>query len=213
PLLRSLALVTSVDKLVSSLPDALPSVSGFLGRQRRNTACITKARLQERQLIGTGLEAGEEAVEDFGHETRPEIAVAVVPGVEIDGDDFAAPGAFGYACAVGRLLRLVAGQRFHMPVHQVHEMTFPAAPVSEEAHGERKFCFAEHDQLGEAVGQVFDTEVVGDPSIAAHAAELGVVTRSAVDESPLGEGSLWLEVRLPFRVEGGIKHVDRKSTR
>ncbi|UWZ87095.1 hypothetical protein [Occallatibacter riparius] len=88
-----------------------------------------------------------------------------------------------------------------MAIHQIHEVAFPASPVSKEADGERQASFAQDDQLSEGMGKIVDAEFVGDRSIATDAAKLGIVSRGSRDEL-VDRTGLQLDFGLSKRLVG-----------
>ena len=138
--------------------------------------------------------AGAELLEELARQARPDVAVGIVPGVELDLHDIGDEGRGDRRrrrriLPLRRLGRLpgplllrfrAAGQRIDFLGQPVHKSRLARPPVAEQPDGERRVGFLQADQLGESldVGRDVERVVGGDQAM------VGVVARDGPPVSP-----------------------------
>ena len=106
--------------------------------------------------IGQRLLRRTQLVEDLLQQRRPEVGLDVLPGVELDVRDIGPDGEVGLRGLAGQLAELAD------PVPDLgHQEALAAAPLTEQADGQRRHQGAGRDQVREGVGLDADVDEVG----------------------------------------------------
>ena len=107
-----------------------------------------------------------QVVEDVRDQARPQVALGVVPGVELDLHDPLVPGDVALQLAA---VARIGGQLADPPFEAPHEERLARPPVAEQPHGQRWIDGPRRQQRGERVDVRIDLEslaqILGRPGV------------------------------------------------